>query len=373
MDRDGRTDMDRDGRTDGQTADRERKSRSLTELESLDDDSKLALFLLKLYCDPNCFQRPHIDTLPKSFPTIPTHFSDDDLFLLEGTVVYGMAMQMRIQTEILYESVVEFLIKNFPTEFKAELVTIERLFWAISLITSRAFLVQIDKKSSQSVPSEIANMEVDSTSYQLTCIAPFADFANHSITPTITSLFFDNEKKCLVLRIDPDSNSCITAGEELTLKYGNLENWELFLYYGFVIENNPYDKINIDLEIPDSNSMDLIVKKALFFDLLNDVFSYSQFITEKGISNSLLYSMRLIVSDENELENVTLKNVASLMNSIVSKRNELQVLASLKQLVSALLKNFENSNGPSEVGNWSVDSSSGCHLDTVKTQTQIYT
>jgi len=45
-----------------------------------------------------------------------------------------------------------------------------------------------------------------------------------------------------------DSVKDINPGDDLTINYGNSNNYELFVRYGFAVENNPFSEFYLPID-----------------------------------------------------------------------------------------------------------------------------
>lgn len=52
----------------------------------------------------------------------------------------------------------------------------------------------------------------------------------------------------------------IEKGDQIFLNYGALDNLNLLVYYGFTINNNPYDSVTLELEPPEVNYPSLSIQ-----------------------------------------------------------------------------------------------------------------
>lgn len=109
------------------------------------------------------------------------------------------------------------------------------LFWANSMVLSRCFHLWAEEHPEQDEP-EVDNMKGG--------MIPFIDLINHDNTPNCR-LVEDSGAICCVARRD------IRAGEELTHPYTqNASNQALFSRFGFVIRENPADRVPLPDHLP---------------------------------------------------------------------------------------------------------------------------
>jgi hypothetical protein len=124
--------------------------------------------------------------------------------------------------------------------------TLEDFLWAYTAIDSRAFKL-----------TELG-----------TTLIPLADLANHVSFAQEANLYSIGIDKQIDRFILKATDKQILDGEELCLKYNNeLANWQLLLYYGFTIENNPFDSILIELKTDPDDTYEMEMKKIFLINL----------------------------------------------------------------------------------------------------------
>jgi hypothetical protein len=124
----------------------------------------------------------------------------------------------------------------------------------------------------------------------LCCLIPFLDFLNHSFKPN-SFAYFDKENKCYTFKsCDADSNEyespqstspsdssfAIKKDEQLYIQYGFHENKTLFIDYGFILEENPFDKISFKPDdfrqfLNERDSFNSLMEHAVRAGLLSDL------------------------------------------------------------------------------------------------------
>jgi hypothetical protein len=78
------------------------------------------------------------------------------------------------------------------------------------------------------------------------CLVPYASLLNHSVRPHIVQygqLDATTRQLCFPL-FRP-----VSRGHQCFLSYGPLSNLKLMLFYGIAIPDNPYDVVQIELEV----------------------------------------------------------------------------------------------------------------------------
>jgi hypothetical protein len=173
---------------------------------------------------------PYIQLLPHTYTTPLFHKEN----YLENTSVFYL-------TQTMHQSMSEVCDLIDSNTF-----ALEDFLWAYTTIDSRAFKL-----------TELG-----------TTLIPLADLANHvsfAQEANLYSMGIDQQTEKFVLKT---TEKKILDGEELCLKYNNeLANWQLLLYYGFTIENNPFDSILLELKFASDESYEMEMKKMLLINL----------------------------------------------------------------------------------------------------------
>lgn len=173
---------------------------------------------------------PYIQLLPNTYTTPLFHKEN----YLENTSVFYLTQTMRQSMSEVCDLI------------NSNTFTLEDFLWAYTTIDSRAFKL-----------TEFG-----------TILIPLADLANHvsfAQEANLYSMGIDKQTDRFVLKT---TDKKILDGEELCLKYNNeLANWQLLLYYGFAIENNPFDSILLELKIDPDETYEMEMKKMLLINL----------------------------------------------------------------------------------------------------------
>ncbi|CAF3776835.1 unnamed protein product [Rotaria socialis] len=256
----------------------------------------LALFLLH-ECSKGVQSHwyPYIQLLPDTFTTTLFHKEN----YVENTSAFYL-------TETMRQSMTEVWNLVGSSTFQ-----LEDFLWAYTTITSRSF--------------KLAELG--------TALIPLADLANHVSFTDEANLYttgINKETDRFVLKA---KDKKIVDKEELCLRYNSdLANWQLLLYYGFAIDNNPSDSILLELKMDSNDTYEMEMKKMLLLNLSEDLsLDYELKIDENEpiISENLLATLRLIVLSIDELEQFNISNVNELLSSMVTVDNERRALNKL--------------------------------------------
>lgn len=192
-------------------------------------------------------------------------------------------------------------------------------------------------------------------------MAPLACLCNHSFDAALCSKRIsklDHGEHFLELR----SSRSVRDGEEVYLLYGDsLPNWQLLLFYGFTLKGNPFSEFQMGLELPEEEEGeveegDTQVRKMLLLRVaqtisLDQVLNYGETVLKGNLSKGLMATLRLMVADAEDLENVTVKNVDERLSHPINARNETAASELLLSILGNLLGSLPRDNSSDELDN----------------------
>jgi hypothetical protein len=167
--------------------------------------------------------------------TIPEHYSTtcfwprEVLECIEGSALFS-ASHTRHDELVAMHGVFAHATSAWDSSFSS-FCNFQQFLWATTTLDSRGFRVLVDGEAT-------------------TVLAPLADMLNHSFQGQIVSKRFDSHRRELLL----SAQGPIEPGELLT-SYGELDNGRLLLFYGFCDEDNPHDRVELQLELPDGDPL----------------------------------------------------------------------------------------------------------------------
>ncbi|HEY8027181.1 MAG TPA: SET domain-containing histone-lysine N-methyltransferase [Burkholderiaceae bacterium] len=168
------------------------------------------------------FWSPYIEMLPPEIFTMHAYCPNKIVARLKGTAIDPTGAAQRVTSNgILGKEMLSDYLAVKPLLGRLGLREFSRIW---SAVATRAFVVKVDGVDTQA-------------------IVPLADMLNHSQTPNVAWSVNVTDGYRFVA-IDP-----IGRAGELTDNYGPRSNGELFRQYGFCLENNPWNRVAI--EVPD--------------------------------------------------------------------------------------------------------------------------
>jgi len=276
--------------------------------ETLQEELVLLLFLMheKIARKESRWWR-YIQILPESFPT-PLFWNEEDLERsLTGTPLYGLVGETRLELENAWIWC-EKLLRDHFGELKG--YSLDLFLWAYSVVQSRAYRVRM----------------ADGT--LMTALVPMADFSNHVSDGKMAMIRemhkIDPQLDCLTAFCNSDR--AFAAGDELTMHYNDLANWQLFMHYGFVLQDNPFDRLNIALDpesLVDQDDEELQIRKELLLQFGADYGLGLDHSLSHEVPKELLATLRLLLATRADLEGITIDNLEDrLVESELSLENE---------------------------------------------------
>ncbi|KAK3237985.1 hypothetical protein CYMTET_51970 [Cymbomonas tetramitiformis] len=280
--------------------------------EDIDDESVALLWTIQQRSNPGAEFATFWASFPESFNT-GLSWSTAALALLDGSALLDRTIETRQLVRSSYDALFPRLSRALPQVFPEALFTWEKYKWAAELWNSYALLVKFQdgKQRSCLVPAVgLLNFSPQAHVYRFSCI----DAATSS------------------LRLEA-ARSC-QRGSQCYLAYGALPNIQLALFYGFVIEDNPYDVIKVTLE-PDPDDP-LHQPKT---NLLEKLGLPTEHMIGRGRSRQLptklLAALRILLLDEEEVLRLP---ALDPLRAPVGKKNEHMVMETLVGLLEGLLE-----------------------------------
>jgi histone-lysine N-methyltransferase SETD3 len=184
------------------------------------------------------FYKPYIDILPEVGEVNPTFtWSDEDLSFLEGSPVIAATKSLQMKLRREYEALLggeDGLIAKFPDKFPKEIFTFENWEWAFTMLFSRAI--------------RLRNLRQGET----LALVPYADLINHSCfsqayidAREAGDWLFKTGEEEVILYADRGYRRM----EQIYISYGPKSNAELLLLYGFAVERNPFNSVDVTVSI----------------------------------------------------------------------------------------------------------------------------
>lgn len=209
------------------------------------------------------------------------------------------------------------------------------------------------------------------------CLIPYIDFLNHSFKSNAYA-FFNEETNCYNLKsceLDPEDEDnqdykLVKEDQQVYITYGHHDNKTLLIEYGFILEDNIYDKITLNKDnltslLKDEADLDCLLNQASSLGLFNDL----SFNKSEGPSWYLLKMLDLITC----LNKETLKPRAKKLKVSVDIAYSIEIQNLFIEILIKFNKNYretiENLLELKKISNFSYHIE--CVLKYCELQTQI--
>jgi Rubisco LSMT substrate-binding./SET domain. len=184
------------------------------------------------------FYKPYMDVLPEVNEVNPTFtWSDEDLAFLEGSPVIAATKSMQAKLRNEYNMLLADegkLCDRYPDVFPREYFTFENWVWAFTNLFSRAI--------------RLRNMKQGET----LAMVPYADLINHSPysgayldAREVGDWLFKTGEEEVILYADRGYRRM----EQIYISYGQKSNADLLLLYGFALERNPFNSVDVTVSL----------------------------------------------------------------------------------------------------------------------------
>lgn len=208
--------------------------------DDLNEYLAISLQLINEYYmnDKKSWYQSYLEVLPRVDEVNPTFlWSDEDLKFLEGSPVISATKSLQLKLRIEYDTLLggeDGLCNTYPKIFPKEVFTHEKWLWAFTQLFSRAVRLRSTKQG------------------ETLALVPYADLINHSPFSSayldareIGSWLFTEEAEEVILYADRSYRKM----EQIYISYGPKSNADLLLLYGFALERNPYNSVDVTVSI----------------------------------------------------------------------------------------------------------------------------
>ena len=191
---------------------------------------RLAIALLSERVRDDSSLKPYLKNLPFEYWALPIFFGANEFEEIQDLT---LMQRQRERCNFLLEFCKEVLTplqQSQQDPFSGHAADVNALGWGFASASSRAIRKNVIQSDS--------NIKIDE--FEAVMI-PYLDIASHAITPSC--YIYDNGDS-YQLRACKDIN----IGEELTVSYGNLSNDDLLGDYGFSLDDNSHDMIEVNAD-----------------------------------------------------------------------------------------------------------------------------
>lgn len=276
--------------------------------DGLSEYFAIALLLIKERSKgSDSFWKPYIDVLPTIQEVNPTIvWAEEDLAALKGSPIISATISLQKKLDAEYKMLQNDIFNKYPSTFSPEVFNLESYKWAFVILFSRAICIN----SLEDGPA--------------VALVPYADLFNHNpfassfIDSRTTGGWFTPKLTEVVVYADRGYKKF----EQVFISYGQKSNLELLLLYGFALDRNPYNSVDLTVLLPTSDP--LFSEKKMFLDDkgLKEVMEFP--IYNDRYPDELLQFLRLVCLKPEEKGSRKLSSF--MFSERISENNELDVM-----------------------------------------------
>lgn len=276
-------------------------------VELLDEQSWLAAFLLQEKHTAGSFWAPFLATLPEFLHHLPFFFTPEQLALLVGSFAQRRLEVQRRSILLDYER----LCRHVPG---FERFSLPAFSWARLTVLTRVFRLTMQGKRTRA-------------------LVPVADLFDHK-RPSEARWTYDDARKAFTLTALQD----LQPGAPIRVSYGRKGNTDLFVTYGFCLEENEDD--TAELLVPAVPAEHRLSREAQALQGLDRGFRIpARYDAEE--TRRLFSFLRLACAQEGEQPSLVPEPLTPGEVAPVSVRNEEAVLRTLAAACEEALRRFE--------------------------------
>jgi histone-lysine N-methyltransferase SETD3 len=253
------------------------------------------------------FWKPYVDILPREFSNQSLFFSESELEHLKGSDLFRSIAQRKADNERFYN--------QLPPPVK-ETYTLEEFTWGRCVAITRSFGVRFEGEPS-------------------VALVPLADMLDHSLHSN--SRYIHESENGFILT----ARKRLEASSALVTTYGACSNAHLLITYGFCLEDNPHNEVDIHLHpMPDGHPFAEHTKKLGATIAGMRALKVRRSCTDDAASAVLSY-LRLAHSDASlRIDNAEVQADKAGKISPISCENEITVLTALAQECARRLSEY---------------------------------
>lgn len=292
-------------------------------LSILQEDDILSLLLIfEKFKGTESKWSMHIDILPTGYDSIP-NYSDEELDELKGTNMYTIGKHWKNQIKDDYNKLMntnidddvkvkDIFIKHFNNN--NYIISYDMYLWALSTIWSRFISITIKTVNATKL---------------IRAMVPLIDLLNHDPHSTTSHILTDSNDFIIISTSD-------TMLGEIYLNYGLIPNSRLIQLYGFTLKNNPYESVDIFINMTINKTKE--VQNVL--DTLNIPWNEPFKLTKESLNQKLIALLRLQYCPSN-----VLKNDMKLLRFLTSINDDIEenVIATLRRTLQTMLSGYPHS------------------------------
>lgn len=327
-----------------------------------DDQLAIALLYEKHVARSASKWSKHIALLPVSYRNV-LYFEGEALARMRGSNLAHIAKQMEQNVASDYTTLKEQVLQplfdvllsgadgsgSLSQKQLDEAFSLEQYKWALSTIWSRFVSLRVSKSGSETSSSALANQEdyerellaLNADGFfgmtRVKAMVPVFDMLNHDPAAEMAH-FFDIETQQFKLV----SHQHWSAGAQMFINYGALSNHKLLALYGFVIDQNPFDALDLWVPMDETTASRFHEKAALLAENGFDHASTPFELTAEELNELLLITVRIQEIECDSSEHFQALATKALDGEVLNFDNEHATLTRLIYTLQKMLEDFED-------------------------------
>lgn len=281
----------------------------------------LALFLIyQKSLGEKSIWKPYFDTLPDEQDlNLLFRWNIPDILFLKGSKIIRATLFLKEKMLSQFHRLDTELFQKNRLVFPPKIYNLQSWEWALSIIFSRAIFLK---------------------SLNMISLIPYVDFLNHNPF----SISYIDAKKITFsenYEISVYSDKPVNKFEQIFITYGSKSNLELLMLYGFILERNPFDSVEIRISISTKDNIINKKKSFLFECSKTEAITFPVFYSQ--YPKEFLEFLRLCVLREEDLNEIDVQDFD------YTNQNKIELEKAIQKLIVFLCeKNLKNYFKPLE-------------------------
>jgi len=224
---------------------------------------------------------PYIGVLPSIEDVGPSYaWAEAELALLKGSGALDSTRSFQAKLQAEYAALRETTLARHADVLPADVVTYDAFVWGMTMLLSRG----VDLKDEDAGTGQLG-------------LVPYADLLNHSPYSSsnfmYTAIPFSKQREVVLYADRP-----YAANDQVLISYGQKSNAELLLLYGFVVDRNRFDEVELRVALAEDDER--YGEKAAFLASVGLTAAQAFPLLIDRYSNELVQFLRLCCASPSE-------------------------------------------------------------------------
>ena len=268
--------------------------------------------------------KPYLDILPSKEEVNPAYiWSDEELEMLRGSPTYPAAKSLRRKIEAEFEELQSTTFSRNSEQFPSHLYSFDLFLWSFVILFSRA----------TRLPSKLSGEEL--------ALVPYADLLNHS---PYSSTYIDSQTAWGISsflnkrqEVAVYSDRSYKKFEQVFISYGEKSNSDLLLLYGFALERNPFNAVDITVGLSKEDPL-YAAKRAYLAKSGRNALSVRFPLQQSRYPSELVDFLRLLLVEAKDIGTQPIERID--FNEPISPSLERRVLMTIINICESYLERY---------------------------------